>query len=718
MATRKKAVSTNFSKSSSEFVSSRLLNRVYSDQTLYHHSFSRKSSNILKCRFCSNEHLNIRSTITNSTKTKSNSNSNLPGSTKKRVDIDEIRAEFLSLQQKLNDQMHKKHQLKEVRVNLLSIKDKLVQLADSSSHIPAIPLAPPPSLSIDDQKREYERQGAIPKQNKGSMNSHRVRGSKLSSSTNVYNKIEFVAKINSKIKQSDDCSVDELVGRGGEINKTDNQNENQHLKPGHHHIDYFSSELALSNEERMQLICDEYSECKLFYILSKLKISSFYGIFVFYYKQKKTLLDYGNKSTENDKKQRTNSSSSKKSILTTSQYLSTGPVSNAWHQSPHLATTRNQISSASQAASAAVKLISRDILDRLTNRGPNRGVYRLDNGTRQAEASKLLEKISHTDISFNQYESFNPSINNNDDETWSSDEQKRFLMSNQEDDAEQKIDNRNNDEYYEEIDENFYFNKKLNYYNEDQKVLRPSLKQPGGSKLKNDLKPKNNTSLKLSKIRTVPSIRYFSSVDHQGAVDLPMEDVKQNRKTGEIMKKTGKQPRIKNNSLNNLELIGDSEDLTLLTAELKCNRVVNTASNSEMDTNSRNKTNQSEFSNCTYEEIMQTIKVDFLDDEDATLNPGHTRDPNSEHKSHYRISNSNSKINRRNRSSSLNNSSANYRRNVPSSSVDGDQRHVGSSGIGLIETASILSGDEYESFGNGSNIDGTSIYGMKLSKIC
>ncbi len=150
-----------------------------------------------------------------------------------------------------------------VENNLISIKERLAQLADSSSQIPAIPLAPPPSLDFDEEEREYERQGAIPKQQRGSINRKRPGGRKLPASNNIYNRIDF-ENSNSRIKSSRDSI--ELVGFASDGNKCEmkkptNDNE-QKQRPRHHHIEYFSSDLTLSNEERMQLVCDEYSECK------------------------------------------------------------------------------------------------------------------------------------------------------------------------------------------------------------------------------------------------------------------------------------------------------------------------------------------------------------------------------------------------------------------------------------------------------------------------
>jgi len=245
-------------------------------------------------------------------------------------------------------------------------------------------------------------------------------------------------------------------------------------------------------------------------------------------------------------------------------------------------------------------------------------------------------------------------------------------MSNEEDEANQATNNTNNDDYYEEIDENFYENKSnvLAYCSEDAaRAPRPSLKQPCSSKTAS-LKPRSDAAPRLSKIRTVPSIRYTVCQEA-----LAIDDFKLFKKQpGDRNRAANKE----NDSLNNLEITETESAALLVKADAKSDR---------------SRANQSEQSNRTYEEIMQTGIVDYTE-----LKPGRRTDQN---KGHYRISSGNSNASRRNRSSSSSTYSATNRLSMTGATAggSGSRRQISSSGAtGLMETASMLGADEYDSY--------------------
>lgn len=155
--------------------------------------------------------------------------------------------------------------------NLNEIKQQLDHLADNCQHTLCIPLAPPPpvppstsiSLSLE-EKQEYEKQGAMPKKQPTAAGQLRTDDTRQqSSSSNIYNKIES-ASSNPKIKSSNE-SLEEAGVIGVVTGKrTMSETEMARDRAGRvpRYISYFSSDLTLTNEERLQLVCDDY-DCKL-----------------------------------------------------------------------------------------------------------------------------------------------------------------------------------------------------------------------------------------------------------------------------------------------------------------------------------------------------------------------------------------------------------------------------------------------------------------------
>lgn len=281
------------------------------------------------------------------------------------------------------------------------------------------------------------------------------------------------------------------------------------------------------------------------------------------------------------------------------------------------------------------------------------------------------------------------------------------LINNEDEDSDSFFTNNANpnDDYYEEIDENFYSNKS-EIYNQSgySRVLflggkKSNLKRQSASTTR------SRADSKLSKIRTVPmkyeNNNYF------------------NVEGNEKKKKKLNQQSEPNDSLNNLDLSIDTENLAILKTEPKvirkaaANSVDSTQEKLPKIPSGEEKILKGDSMSRTYEEIMQINNLDYTDEPKSV-----SRHKNDQYnKSHYRITNQSSNIiSRRHRSSSSSNASSSRRNFNPSVNNNSHRRHLSTSGVVAFESASVMSTDENLSIGNASNHASASIYGVRLGK--
>ena len=481
------------------------------------------------------------------------------------IDIDEIR-----------EQLNQQHSVdeyslnKKVKCTLSSGKSD--QTAFTSRVIPLAPAPPPPPSSSaanntplsNEEKEEYEKQGAIPRNRPYSdrtelkppeINHH---SSNRGSNTNV-----FI------------------------LNEKNSDNISGSLNVPAHHLRYFSCDLALTDEERLKLVTDDYNEL----------VAS---------------------QRSNVPKSATHLDDSPMQKLR--KQLSQPSNASGWN-SPSL-TSRYLTTSATQAASAAVRLLRRDFFDRLTARGGNRSVYRVETESQRAELPGMNE------ANFNEYESFNPSLDDEFNSNYSTDNETKsfFKNENDEDDDYECLNGKNlNDDYYEEIDENYCDrkpestsrrNRRHSIETAHSKSKATHMKRPRTSiKSRDNAASKNKSSQK----KNCPRFNVEDEV-----TDLLA-------KTSDISRKM----LTNNDSLNNLDFrLDESDSLKYSMANLNTRKkndnfeqlVASHIGNGgeEQDL----KTKHLPLTNRTYEEIMQISNADFTELKDNARpdqNNGHYR---------------------------------------------------------------------------------------------
>ena len=583
---------------------------------------------------------------------------------------------------------------KSIEANLVHIRQKLNELVESKHHMPySIPLAPPPpvppvsssGITFGDDLEQNEKQ----KPKNRTLYSKSPRNTKENLKVGDLKKSDRTKYSGHKRSKSDKITENELVSNSSFKLTEDNQTGSiaDTLAPGEiqlkervasetdsffdkskprttKHIHYFSSDLTLTDEERLKLVCEDWDK------------NEFYG--------------------KVDSKQSTYQQP-------THQQRNQIPWNSPMPSSRNLLpSSLNLTTSASQAASAAVRLLRRDFFDRLTNRGPNRGVYRLDtnshrsplDNTTKQESCRLLDQTNVSDMNFNEYESFDQSEQM---DTTSSDERNFFARrhrraENVNDDEESDSFSENNthlnDEYYEEIDENYYNHNKNVVYAKDAKSSASQLKSSG-----HQWSESGRHEPKLSKIKTV--LTHYESANY---MDM-----------GQMQMSNQEDP---NDSLNNLDFSIDTENL----AHLKCEpRVLRKSSEFEYDqvkqSSDEIKAMKAEnTSNRTYEEIMQINSLDYTDIDLARANKHKLK---TEYSRSYRVSNpsgSNVKnIGRRNRSGS--NKSSWHSVNGTSAG----RRFVSTGAVVTIDSASLFNNEEGTP-NNVANRGTASIYGIRLGK--
>ena len=493
------------------------------------------------------------------------------------IDIDEIR-------EQLNQQQSADENYLNKKVKLLSRRSD--QTSFTSRVIPLAPAPPPPPSSAtnntslsNEEKEEYEKQGAIPK-NRPKTSELNHYSTNLGSNTNVFILNE---------KNSDNLS--------GSLN----------VPP--HHLRYFSCDLALTDEERLKLVNDDYNEL----------IAS---------------------QRSNVPKSATHLDDSPMQKLR--KQLSQPSNASGWN-SPSL-TSRYLTTSATQAASAAVRLLRRDFFDRLTTRGASRGVYRIEAESQRAE---LPGTSQMNEANFNEYESFNPSLDDEFNSNYSTDNETKSFFKNEndeddddddeEEDYECLIGKNLNDDYYEEIDENYCDrkpestsrrNRRHSIEAANSKSKATHLKRPHTSNKSKDNANRQNKSCQKK------NCTRFNVEDE--VTDLLA-------KTSDISRKI----LTNNDSLNNLDFrIDECDSLKYSTANLNTkkkkhenfeNLIASQMGNGgeEQDTKGLKSKNLPP-TNRTYEEIMQISNADF-NELGSGKSKEHTRlDQNN---GHYRMVN-------------------------------------------------------------------------------
>lgn len=571
------------------------------------------------------------------------------------------------------------------------IKKKLDELVESDQHMPSLPLAPPPPVPPVKFNDEVDHKHGSGKQ-KSKGRTFFSKSPKSSQKNNVKSGSNPLEKSSDKseLESNSDIKsylIPEIVA---ECTNSMPDVVTKSLAPKH--ISYFSSNLTLTDEERLKLVCDDWD-----------KNENLYGVRDIH------KLDSKQSTYQQPTRQQQN------------QIPLSSPMPSPRNLLP---TSRNLTTSASQAASAAVRLIRRDFFDRLTNRGPNRGVYRLDTETTttatihqknptdsKQESSRLLDQTNTSDMNFNEYESFDPS---EQVDTSSSDEKNfypRIQRSKQQRKREINMDDASatdscseeadkskpnlNDDYYEEIDENFYDHKSAAVIYANDSIISAGNKKTGQSKLGRQ----SQTSVaKLSKIRTVPARNdYFG--------------------------KMGTQSEEPNDSLNNLDFSIDTENLTKLKSEPKVLR----KNTDDLEENGKCGIAESKalksvenISNRTYEEIMQVDSRCLEYSEIDTARVSKNNRIRTEYSKSYRVSNPNGQQghasnHRRNRSSSGSNKSS--RRSFNGTGSAGHRRHIPSTAMVTMDSASMFSNEDGISNTSAHNQGTASIYGIRLGQL-
>jgi len=284
-------------------------------------------------------------------------------------------------------------------------------------------------------------------------------------------------------------------------------------------------------------------------------------------------------------------------------------------QSPNLLNSRNLTTSASQAASAAVKLIRRDFFDRFTNRNTTTSSNTIkknddiDIDLPMTSSSLIKNEIPSEMINVNDYDEINDGLDQNLNNN------KPILMNSI---SSNNNKNNENDDYYEEIDDNFYSNK--NNTNNIKSRRRSS----------NDLIDQCNRSNKQT-----PTIRPKASINRN------RPETKQNNTSLSPYQFNSRRIQLHNNNNNSNNnplppantfvkpiMLGD-KSLPILLKKTQIN------SNSAAKHTPKQNRNQYSVVGRTYEEIMQISNIDSADQ--LIDKKDETSTNNNNNNNHYRL---------------------------------------------------------------------------------